>query len=35
MNIEVDKIAVDIDVIVPDAVVVEDSAVLPVATYKD
>ena len=35
MNIEVDKIAVDIDVIVPDAVVVEASAVLPVATYKD
>lgn len=35
MNIEVDKIAVDIDVIVHDAVVVEASAVLPVATYKD
>ena len=35
MNIEVDKIAVDIDVIVPDAVVVEASEVLPVATYKD
>ena len=35
MNIEVDKIAVYIDVIVPDAVVVEASSVLPVATYKD
>ena len=35
MNIDVDKIVVSLDVIAPDAVVVEASAVLPVATYKD
>ena len=35
MNIDVDKIVVSLDVVAPDAVVVEASGVLPVATYKD
>ena len=35
MIVDVDKIVVSLDVVAPDAVVVEASAVLPVATYKD
>ena len=35
MNIDVDKIVVSLDVVAHDAVVVEASAMLPVATYKD